>query len=193
MGSRREDVLDAAIDVVGHSGIRGLTHRRVDAAAALPSGSTSNLFRTRAALLEAVVDRFVDRERHNWEELALRSMPTTPSELALVMTLFAHEATGRHRALTLARYAILVEAGIQPGLRARLLAGGARVNAWFLTWLGAAGSTDPSRHAPLLMNHWTGVVLHELAVPDSAFDPSAQFQALTAAVLNPPSGSVGAI
>jgi AcrR family transcriptional regulator len=186
MGSRRDDVLDAAIEVIGQSGMRGLTHRRVDAAAALPPGSTSNLFRTRDALLDAVVDRFADRERRNFEEVALRSMPTTPSELALVMTLFAHEATGRHRTLTLARYAILVEAGIQPALRARLLATGARVNAWFLAWLRAVGSHDPERHAPVLMNHWTGVVLHELAIPDPAFDPSAQFQSLTAAVLGAP-------
>jgi AcrR family transcriptional regulator len=183
MGNRRDDVLDAAIEVLGQSGIRGLTHRRVDAEAGLPAGSTSNLFRTRDALLNAVVDRFADRERRNWDEIALRSTPTTPRELALVMTLFAHEATGRHRTLTLARYAILVEAGIHPAIRSRLLATGARVNAWFLTWLRAAGSTDPPRHAPVIMNHWTGVVLHELAIPDPAFDPSAQFTDLVTSVL----------
>lgn len=179
-------MLDAAIELLGQSGMHGLTHRRVDAAAALPAGSTSNLFRTRDALLEAVVERVADRERHTWEEIALRSVPASPRELALVMTLFAHEATGPQRTVTLARYAILVEAGIHPSLRARLLATGARVDAWFHAWLRAAGSTDPERHAPLIMNHWTGVVLHELAVPDPAFDPSAQFTALTTAVLTAP-------
>jgi AcrR family transcriptional regulator len=186
MGSRRGDVLDAAIEVLGRSGMRGLTHRRVDAEAGLPAGSTSNLFRTRDALLEAVVERFAARERRNWEEIAMHSTPTTPRELALLMTLFAHEATGRHRTLTLARYAILVEAGIHPSLRARLLATGAGVNAWFMTWLRAAGSTDPHRHAPVIMNHWTGIVLHELAVPDPAFDPSAQINDLVLSVVGAP-------
>ncbi len=51
MGTRRDDLLDAAICVLGESGIRGLTHRAVDAAAGLPAGSASNLFRTRDALL----------------------------------------------------------------------------------------------------------------------------------------------
>lgn len=42
--------------------MRGLTHRAVDEAAGLPQGSTSNLARTRAALLEAAVRRLAERE-----------------------------------------------------------------------------------------------------------------------------------
>jgi hypothetical protein len=99
------------------------------------------------------------------------------------LTALAHQAVGPHRALSLARYAILVEAGIDPALRARLLATGARVNAGFMTWLRLAGSADPARDAPLLMNHWTGLVLHELAVPDPAFDPSGELTALVTSVI----------
>jgi AcrR family transcriptional regulator len=182
MGNRRDDLLDAAIEVLGTSGVHGLTHRRVDAAAGLPSGSCSNHFRTRDALLEAVVERFADRERSNFEGLVVGAAPAGPEELAQVITRMAHDAVGPHRTLTLARYAILVEAGIHPSIRARLLTTGARVNAYFMTWLRLAGSTDPDRHAPLIMNHWTGVVLHELAVPDPAFDPSSQFTSLVTAV-----------
>jgi len=54
--------LDAAIDLVGTHGLRALTHARVDERAELPKGSTSNYFRTRAALLSGVVDRIVERE-----------------------------------------------------------------------------------------------------------------------------------
>jgi DNA-binding transcriptional regulator YbjK len=59
--SRRTDILDAAIDLVAGAGLRGLTHRAVDAAAGLPEGSTSAYFRTRAALLTAVVVRLGER------------------------------------------------------------------------------------------------------------------------------------
>ncbi|MEU8240796.1 TetR/AcrR family transcriptional regulator [Actinoplanes missouriensis] len=130
-----------------------------------------------------MAERFAERERRNWEEIAARNAPRTPAELALVMKLFAHEATTTHRTLTLARYAILVESGIHPSLRAKLLAIGAGVNAWFIAWLRLAGSADPERHAPILMNHWTGVVLHELAIPDPAFDPSGQLMTLVTSVL----------
>ena len=183
MANRREDLLDAAISVLGERGIHALTHRAVDAAAGLPAGSTSNHFRTRDGLLNAVVERFAARERAVWEELATRMYPVSPRELANALAVFAREATGPQRTLTLARYAILVEAGINPSLRAQLLATGARVNAWFMNWLRIAGSTDPERDAPVIMNHWTGIVLHELAIPDPAFDPSEQIAALVTGVV----------
>lgn len=50
---RRIEIADAALAVLAAEGSRGLTHRAVDEAAGLPSGSTSNHFRTRSALLEA--------------------------------------------------------------------------------------------------------------------------------------------
>jgi DNA-binding transcriptional regulator YbjK len=181
---RRERLLDAAIEVIGGAGIRAVTHRAVDAAAGLPAGSASNLFRTRDALIDAVVERFAERERSNWEQIASEVLPGTPAELAGVLTRFAHLSTGPQRALTLARYAILVEAAIRPALRARLLATGARVNAWATNWVRASGSPDPARDAPLIMNHWTGLVLHQLAVPDPAFDPSSQLRALAEAVID---------
>jgi AcrR family transcriptional regulator len=190
MPNRRDELLDAAISVLGERGIHGLTHRTVDTTAGLPAGSTSNHFRTRDALLNAVVERFAARERANWEDLATTMYPVTPRELARAMAVFAQEATGPHRTLTLARYAILVEAGIHPSLRAQLLATGARVNAWFMNWLRVAGSTDPERDAPIIMNHWTGIVLHELAIPDPAFDPYPQIAALITAVVRPRTAEV---
>jgi AcrR family transcriptional regulator len=192
MANRRDDLLDAAISILGERGIHALTHRAVDAAAGLPAGSTSNHFRTRDALLDAVVERFAARERANWEDIAAKVCPTTPQELARAMTAFAQDATGPHRTLALARYAILVEAGIHPSLRAQLTATGARVNAWFTNWLRIAGSTDPERDAPIIMNHWTGLVLHQLANPDPAFDPSAQITALVTTIVRPRSAEAPA-
>src|SRR3954466_10607656 len=100
MSTRREQLLDAAITVLGERGIHALTHRAVDAAAGLPAGSTSNHFRTRDALLNAVVVRFAARERAIWEQIAARRCPTTPRELATTMVELAHRATGPQRTLT---------------------------------------------------------------------------------------------
>ena len=36
---------------------------------------------------------------------------------------------------------------------------GARVNTWFMNWLRIAGSADPAHHAPIVMNHLTGLAL----------------------------------
>jgi hypothetical protein len=46
-----------------------------------------------------------------------------------------------------------------------------------------AGSTRPEIDAPIIMNYGTGVILHDLAVPDPAFDPSAQLRALVTGVI----------
>ncbi len=190
MTGRREELLDAAITVLGERGIHALTHRAVDTAAGLPAGSASNHFRTRDALLDAVVERFAARERAIWEDIAIRLYPATPQELAQALTLAAQAATGPHRAVSLARYAILVEAGIHPPLRAQLTATGARVSAWFMNWLRIAGSTDPERDAPIIMNHWTGLILHQLANPDPAFNPSEQITAIVTTVVRPYSAEV---
>jgi AcrR family transcriptional regulator len=186
--SRRQHLLDTAIALIGERGIHGLTHRALDAAAGLPAGSSSNHFRTRDALLNAVVERFAERERANWEELAAKTCPTTPQELARTLAEFAVLGVGPHRTLTLARYAILVEASIHPSLRDQLRATGSRVNDWATNWVRIAGSPDPLRHAPVIMNHVTGIVLHELAMPDPEFDPYRQIEVLVTALLRPAQG-----
>ena len=57
--ARRDAIADAAIHLVATQGLRGLTHRAVDAVAGLPPGSTSYYLRTRKALLTACVDRML--------------------------------------------------------------------------------------------------------------------------------------
>ena len=63
MATTKDRALRAAVEEVGDNGIRALTHARVDARAGLPKGSTSNWFRTRAALVAGVVAHLADEER----------------------------------------------------------------------------------------------------------------------------------
>lgn len=53
---RRAELLAAAVEVVADSGLRGLTHRAVDARAGLPEGTCSAYLRTRGALLVALAE-----------------------------------------------------------------------------------------------------------------------------------------
>lgn len=171
MATRRDQILDAAITLLGTQGARGLTHRAVDAAAGLPAGSTSNYFRTSDALFDAVVERFALRERANWEDIVLSMSPTTSGELVTALATFVRESVGSQRTLTLARHAVLVEAAIRPSLRPPLMATGARVNQYFTNWLRAVGVPDPSRAMPIVADYVVGLVLHQLSYPDPAFDP----------------------
>ena len=54
---RRRQLTDAAIDLLGTEGARGLSHPRVDQRAGVPAGTASYYFRTRKALLKAAAER----------------------------------------------------------------------------------------------------------------------------------------
>lgn len=69
MISRRDVVTDSAIAVVAEQGVRGLTHRAVDALAELPVGSTSNVYRTRDALITGIMERIGELNSQQLERL----------------------------------------------------------------------------------------------------------------------------
>lgn len=185
MPNRREMLLDAAIRVLGERGMRALTHRAVDAEAGMAAGSTANYFPTREALLEAIVERVSAIERDHFDEVAVTVCPTTPVELGRAIAGFARDATGVHRALTLSRYAILVEAGHNTKIRNQLAETGSRVNAWFANWLRLIGSRDPDHDVHILGNYITGLMLHQLAIPDPQFDPTDHITALLESLAGP--------
>ncbi|GAP48991.1 TetR/AcrR family transcriptional regulator [Streptomyces azureus] len=144
--SRSELVADAALALLAERGMRGLTHRAVDEVAGLPQGSTSNLARTRQALLELAVRRLADREAR---VLALHEMPDPRAgtgPLADALALATHRALTRNRELTLARYELALEATRRPELRAYFDATGARFRDLLTTLVTGMGSTDPARH-----------------------------------------------
>lgn len=185
MTSRREFLLDAAIKVLGERGVRAVTHRAVDAEAGVAAGSTANYFSSRDALFAAIVERFSERERVNFDEVAITMCPTSPSELGRALAPVVRESTSTERTLTLSRYALLVESANNPALREQMAATGARVSAWFTNWLRLVGSPDPDHHMHVIGNYVTGLVLHQLAIPDPEFDPTEKLVALLEALIGP--------
>ncbi len=145
---RHDRIADAALALLAERGLRGLTHRAVDEAAGLPQGSTSNLARTRAALLETAVRRLADREA---AVLTPPEMPDVagsgPAALADALSLGLHRSLTRHRDLTVARYELALEATRRPELRAFYDRAGQRFREMLVAMLTAAGSTAPERHA----------------------------------------------
>ncbi|MFC8101514.1 TetR/AcrR family transcriptional regulator [Streptomyces sp. NPDC057363] len=144
--SRAGLVADAALSLLAERGMRGLTHRAVDEAAGLPQGSTSNLARTRQALLELAVRRLADRDARL---LALHEMPDPRhglDSLVDALALATHRALTQHRELTLARYELALEATRRPELRAHFDSAGARFREQLGTLVTSMGSADPARH-----------------------------------------------
>jgi AcrR family transcriptional regulator len=178
-------LVDAAIRVLGERGVRALTHRAVDAEAGVAVGSTANYFSTREGLFEAIVERVSAMERAHFDEIAVTVCPTSPAELGRALASFARDATGVHRAVTLSRYAILVEAGSNAKIRNQLAETGSQVNAWFANWLRLIGSRDLDRDVHVFGNYITGLMLHQLAMPDPEFDPADSITALLESLVKP--------
>ncbi|MFC7841072.1 TetR/AcrR family transcriptional regulator [Streptomyces sp. NPDC001046] len=172
--ARSDLVADAALALLAERGMRGLTHRAVDETAGLPQGSTSNLARTRQALLELAVRRLADREA---KVLALHEMPdprSGPESVAEALALAAHRALTDHKALTVARYELALEATRRPELRTFFDATGARFRDRLTALVTAMGSTDPDRHALSLIAWADGLMFSCVAGSFGARVPSPE-------------------
>jgi AcrR family transcriptional regulator len=155
---RPQLLADAAIGLIAGSGIRALTHRAVDAAADVPTGTTSYHFRTRRELLRGVLVRIAEINRARLARLpgpptAPEGAPTTrearraeAGQLADRVAAFIDGQIGEHRERTLARMACEIEVASDPDLREILHAGSIFRNLAIgaVTRLGAA---DPPRSA----------------------------------------------
>lgn len=172
--SRRRAVLDAAITLLGTGGSRALTHRAVDEAAGVPAGTTSNHFRTRAALVSGVLGHLGTAEA---EVLAgSAAEPAEGSHVGEADVLAASAAmlaflAGPGRTLALARHALMLEAARDEQLRPELER---HTQRWWdiaARRLAGAGAADPRRAGRTLLACLDGLLVDQLARPDPDFDP----------------------
>jgi DNA-binding transcriptional regulator YbjK len=165
MTDRMTVLADAAIHVVATQGMRGLTHRAVDARAGVPLGSTSAYFRTRKALVEGLVQRLADIETADIEanrlDPAALTGPIDLDQLAVGIAGLLDDWLTRGRERTLARYACLLEATHHPELRA-ILAHGDKPREQARQLLELAGSADPERHSRHLVAFIDGLAFDRL-------------------------------
>ncbi|MGW1916629.1 TetR/AcrR family transcriptional regulator [Streptomyces sp. NPDC002076] len=172
--SRADLVADAALALLAERGMRGLTHRAVDEAAGLPLGSTSNVARTRQALLELTVRRHAEREAR---VLDLAEMPDPsggPDALTDGLALAVHRSLTRGRDLLIARYELALEATRRPELRAFYDRTGAVFREQLAAMLTAVGSPDPARHVLSLVAWADGLMFSCAAGSFSADQPGLE-------------------
>ncbi|MRH89960.1 TetR family transcriptional regulator [Nocardia sp. SYP-A9097] len=186
MPTKREQILDGAIELLGSRGLRALTHRAVDDIAAMPSGSTSNYFRTREALLSGIADRLEERDYADWEAVSrISTLSTLPQLIDGLSALLTHTVTA-DRARTLARYALFLESQTTPALQLTLRRGHDRLTEWIRTLLHAVAPAAPPSTTKLLVDYIDGAALHELTYPTTNFNPHPGLDRMTRALLSDP-------
>ncbi|MER6570952.1 TetR/AcrR family transcriptional regulator [Streptomyces sp. NPDC001093] len=172
--SRADLVADAALALLAERGMRGLTHRAVDEAAGLPLGSTSNVARTRQALLELAVRRHAEREARVLDPAEMPDPSGGPDALADGLALAVHRSLTRGRELLIARYELALEATRRPELRAFYDRTGAVLKEQLAAMLAAAGSPDPARHVLSLVSWADGLMFSCAAGSFSAEQPGLE-------------------
>lgn len=163
--SIRDRTLDAAIELLGTKGLRALTHRRIDELAQVPLGTTSNYFRTRAALLTGVADAILERELQG---VGAAFSPTSTEEFLDAMVALMHRTTHDQRTLTTARLVLFLEASHEPALRESLWRGRAALAASMESVLRDLGARDPVSAAGAVMACCEGQILHCIGRHDEA-------------------------
>ncbi|MFD8102440.1 TetR/AcrR family transcriptional regulator [Nocardia fluminea] len=182
MATKREQVLDAAIEVLGTGGSRALTHRAVDRLADLPPGSTSNYFRTREALLCGVAERLEQRDHADWEMLNRALGPATVDHLIDGLALFVTHATTIDRVRTQARLALFGESQTMPALAESVERGHQRLRAWAVDMAASVGLT--AADTGILVDYLDGAVVHRLTGAEAGKDPREALARLTRALLD---------
>jgi DNA-binding transcriptional regulator YbjK len=165
VSSTRTRALEAAVTLIGSEGIRALTHGRVDAAASLPPGSTSNHFRTRASLVAGVIEWIAAAERADGGAPEIR----TGEQLVAALSQMIAVQSGPMATRTRARYALFLEAdddAVRPLREQR-----AGFEAWVRGILRELGGPSAERHTAFLMATADGLLLHRVTVdPDASIE-----------------------
>ena len=111
---RRRTLADAGLSILAGEGARGLTHRAVDRKAGVPTGTATNYFRTRDALISALVDRIGERLAPAPEDLSrCSSQPPGPDLFADYMRDIVRRLT-TDRDATIALFELRLEAMRRP-------------------------------------------------------------------------------
>ncbi|WP_245797853.1 TetR/AcrR family transcriptional regulator [Mangrovactinospora gilvigrisea] len=204
--SRRESVADGALALLAREGLRGLTHRAVDAEAGLPAGATSNVARTRAALLDLALHRVVELESAEFgapgapgapggADPADIPLPGTPEGLAAALAAIGHHLVTRRAARTRARMELALEAARRPELRAAYDRLGHSLRDPLRAVLADLGSAAPERHARSLVMWLEGLQFYCSAGTGAAEPPAraeieADLRELIGPMLETPSAGV---
>lgn len=165
---RRSQLADAGIRILAREGARGLTHRAVDAEAGVPTGTASNYFRTREAIMEELGRRILQLLAPPDEvmrEMRAVETPTRKQQVRLIREVV--RSVLAHAPMFLALLELRLEATRRPRLRATLTEAVRRTVESDVAFHEASGL--PGGRDDVLLLHLTidGLILDQLTLPDA--------------------------
>jgi DNA-binding transcriptional regulator YbjK len=134
--------------LLADKGARGLTHRKVDHAAGVPDGTTSFHFRSRAALLDGVVDRLTELDLADLAAVTDESPERSKDMAPRLARAVIESLTEPRLTRTKARFEVMLQASRDPDLLDKMrgtFAGFMQLSRAAITQLQPAGATPDSK------------------------------------------------
>ena len=156
--SASDDLLDAALAVIGEVGGSGLSWAQIDERAGLTAGTTASLYATLDLLVEAMLARLITLDSEAWLSTGTALQPTSIREFAdrmAALTVSHVELIGR---ATRARFALFL------GRPQAMTQGQAALLDVITVILDSLGVPDPATRTRHVVDLVGGTALHALTV-----------------------------
>ena len=168
MTDRREEILRAALRLIGSRGMHHVTHRDVAAEAGVPLGSTTYYFATKEELLTEALRLFVAEEQARLHAAAERFQGVHAGPAVVADAIAAEIGNTATRPVEqVAQFELYLEATRTPALAEEAKACFAAYEEIAVAALRAAGAKDPDALAPLFIGLIEGLMFRQLVDPRS--------------------------
>jgi DNA-binding transcriptional regulator YbjK len=181
---RREALLRAAIELLGETGARSVTHRAVAERAGLPLASTTYYFRSVHELVEEALKLHVAERVAELRGLAELALGVDGASAADIAERLAEVLVAAPTPILVAQYQMYLEAGRNPALQPAVAEALSAFEGLAAGVLGALGARRPEEAAEAFVALLDGFALHRLARPrDAEREAAALFAAMRALFL----------
>lgn len=170
--TRRDQLADAAITVIAEQGMRGLTHRSVDAAAGAPIGTTSNHARSRTAILLLAMRRITELDAAEPSLWPVGIAALEPAEMLAALSESLHTRIERSTPRLIARFELALEATRVPELRAEYDRAGLATHGELTDILLNLGTPHAHQKASVLIAWLDGILFDAVAGLGDAAPPT---------------------
>ena len=177
--ARREALLRAAIELLGETGVKSVTHRAVAERAGVPLASTTYYFRSVHELIEEALKLHVAERVSELEGLAEVALSVTGASVSQLAERMAEILVAAPTPILVAQYQMYLEAGRNPALQPAASEALAAFEGLIARVLAALGAREPQTAAGAFFALFDGFALHRLARPR---DPETETAALFAAM-----------
>ncbi len=168
-GSRRDQIVEATLRVIGARGADAVTHRAVAAEAGVSLALTTYYFDSKQALVAEALERVIERSIETVRRHTQAPGPIEPEQLVERLTALTVAQLEDEGAPLVAQYELMLEAARDESLRPLAERWSEAYDGSLVDLVRATGLADPELGAGILSAVIEGALLDHIALPRPGF------------------------